>query len=209
MTDHRVVLVHGLWWGPWCMRLLEKRLQRSGLQTAAFGYPTLGEDFNANARSLAAFVRSLDADAVDLVGHSLGGLVILRMLNACDELPPGRVVLLGSPVHGSSVGRRVARVRPLRPLVGQAKSALDVGFSQAPVGRDTGVIAGSRSVGIGRLFGPLERPNDGTVTVAECRLDGAAECLLPVTHTGLLSASSVAEAAAKFLRCGRFPDQHA
>ncbi|RFF29053.1 alpha/beta fold hydrolase [Wenzhouxiangella sediminis] len=200
-----VVLVHGLWWGPWSMGLLGRRLGRRGLETCAFGYPTIRRGLQDNAAALREFIDTLDAERVDLVGHSLGGLVILRMLDEYADLPPGRVVLLGSPVHGSAVGRRVADRGLFRPLVGRARTALENGFSHAPAGRETGVVAGSRSVGVGRIFGPLDGPNDGTVTVAECRLDGASECILPVTHTGLVTAPSVARAVSDFLLEGDFP----
>ncbi len=43
------------------------------------------------------------------VGHSLGGLVILRMLERDAALPPGRVVLLGTPYGDSHAGRALAR----------------------------------------------------------------------------------------------------
>lgn len=205
MSSRTIVLVHGLWWGPWSMGLLGRRLGRQGLETAAFGYPTIRRDLRGNAAALREFVARLESERVDLVGHSLGGLVILRMLDEYADLPPGRVVLLGSPVHGSAVGRRVADRSLFRPLVGRARTALENGFSHAPAGRETGVVAGSRSVGVGRIFGPLDGPNDGTVTVAECRLDGASECILPVTHTGLVTAPSVARAVSGFLLEGNFP----
>jgi len=204
MKARQVVLVHGLWWGPWSMGLLGRRLERRGLATRAFGYPTIRRGLSANAAALRAFVLKLGDNQVDLVGHSLGGLVILRMLDEYADLPPGRVVLLGSPVNGSAVSRRVADRRIFRPLVGQAKSALENGFSHAPAGRETGIIAGKRSIGVGRIVGGLDEPNDGTVSLAECRLDGAQQCILPVTHTGLVTAPSVVRAMAEFLESGRF-----
>lgn len=194
-----VVLVHGLWWGPWSMGLVGRRLRREGFETHAFGYSTIRRSLPANAAALREFISGLDSERVDLVGHSLGGLVILRMLDEFRDLPPGRVVLLGSPVHGSAVAARVAEKRVFRPLVGQARQALEAGFSQAPADRDTLVIAGTRSVGVGRIFGPLDGPDDGTVTVSECRLPGAEQLELPVTHTGLVTAPSVAREVARFL----------
>ncbi len=186
------------------MSLIGRRLRRSGFGVHAFGYPTMRRSLPANAAALRDFVAGLDTDRVDLVGHSLGGLVILRMLDEYSAVPPGRVVLLGSPVNGSEVGRKVADRRLFKPLVGQARSALENGFSHAPPGRETGVIAGNRSIGVGRIVGGLEGPNDGTVSVSECRLEGAAECILPVTHTGLVTAPSVSRAVVSFLESGSF-----
>jgi len=203
-----VVLVHGLWYGPVSLALLGRRLRKAGHEVHCFGYPTLRQSLPANARALRDFIRSLDVDRCDLVGHSLGGLVILRMLDEYGDIPPGRVVLLGSPVRGSAVARRVAGKRVLRPLVGQARAALAAGFDRAPPGRETGVIAGERSVGVGRLFGGLSGPDDGTVAVDECRLPGADLITLPVTHTGLVAARSVADAVSVFLQSGRFGHDH-
>lgn len=203
--SRNVVLVHGLWYGPVAMGLLARRLGRGGLECHRFGYPTLRRSLPANARSLHEFARDLDGETLDFVGHSLGGLVILRMLDEFGAgLPPGRLVLLGTPVNGSGVARRVAGMRGLRVLVGQAKTALDQGFRYAPAGRETGVIAGTGGVGIGVVFNRLERPHDGTVSVAETHLEGAGRLTLPVTHTGLVTSRRVAEATGRFLQTGHF-----
>jgi hypothetical protein len=71
--------------------------------------------------------------------------------------------------------------------------------------RDLGVIAGDRAFGMGRLIGPLPKPNDGTVTVAETRLPGATDhIVLPVTHLSMLWSGDVAEQVIAFLRDGHF-----
>ncbi len=200
-----VVLVHGLWYGPVSLALMARRLEARGFRTHSFSYPTLGQTVVSNARALFDFARDLDLARLDLVGHSLGGLVILRMLDEWRGLPPGRVVLLGSPVRGSATASKVVQKPWTRPLVGQARSALEYGFAHAPAGRETGVIAGTRPVGLGRMFERLEPPHDGTIAVAETRLPGAADQLeLPVSHTGLVLASGVVDAVETFLRHGRF-----
>jgi hypothetical protein len=69
------------------------------------------------------------------------------------------------------------------------------------------VLAGTRGVGLGRLFPGLERPNDGVVSVREARLPGAAAFrTLHVSHTGLIFSARVAELVAGFLAQGAFPD---
>lgn len=206
VAQHPVVLVHGLWYGRAGLVLLDRRLQKAGFPVRRFSYPALRQSLSADARALRDFIIQNDCDQLSLVGHSLGGLVILRMLDEYAGIPPGRVVLLGSPVRGSRVARRAGARRLFRPLIGPVRPELEAGFSQAPAGRETAVIAGSRSFGLGRLFGSLDTPDDGTVSLSECRLDNARVCVFPVTHTGLVTAPGVARAVAGFLATGRFPD---
>lgn len=203
--SQRVVLVHGLWYGRLGLSLLRRRLGRGGFECHSFSYPTLRRTLAGNARALFEFARLLDGEQLDFVGHSLGGLVILRMFDEFGGLPPGRVVLLGSPVRGSAVAGEAVDRPVIRSLVGRARSALEYGFDAAPPGRETGVIIGTGHLGVGRLIGNLQQPSDGVVAVDECRLDGATdELIVSVTHTGLVTSSRVADAVGRFLETGRF-----
>jgi hypothetical protein len=75
-----------------------------------------------------------------------------------------------------------------------------------PAGRDLGVVAGTLPLGFGRALCDLPEPHDGTVAAAETEVDGATDrWLVPVSHTGLLFSSVVAQGVARFLRSGRFP----
>lgn len=204
----RVVLVHGLWYGPVSMSLLAIRLEGMGFECHRFGYPTLSRSVSENALALRDFCIELGAEQLDLVGHSLGGIVILRMLDELGGLPPGRIVLLGSPARGSSVASRLVEIKAARPFIGQSRSALERGFSHAPTGYETGVIAGTRGVGLGRIIENLEPPHDGTIGVAETRLDDARDTLeMVVSHTGLVLSAEVAKAVADFLQHGSFESQ--
>lgn len=74
-----------------------------------------------------------------------------------------------------------------------------------PAGREIGIIAGSRSFGTGRFFGHLSAPNDGTVTVGETFLAGAANHLvLPVSHIAMLWSPAVIRQVRWFLADGKF-----
>jgi len=71
--------------------------------------------------------------------------------------------------------------------------------------RPLGIIAGTADVGLGRLLLSFEEASDGTVTVAETRIEGASGHLcLPVTHSTLLLSARVARATADFLEHGTF-----
>ena len=72
-------------------------------------------------------------------------------------------------------------------------------------GRDLGVIAGDLGVGLGKLLGRMEAPNDGTVWVRETELPGATDRLrVAVSHSGMVFSQAVARQTAAFLRDGRF-----
>lgn len=200
-----VMLVHGLWFGPSSTWLLARRLRRAGFDTLSFGYGTFRRDLTQHARRLAERLLAFPPGArVHLVGHSLGGLVILRMLDEYRNLPPGRVVCLGTPVRGSAVARRLASNRLTAAFLGRSRETLQSGFEHLPADREVGLIAGTLGVGAGRIIQGLDSPNDGTVAVSETRLDAAAHHTLPVSHTGLILSRAVARAVAAFLRHGRF-----
>jgi len=209
-----VVFVHGLWMTGHESILMRRELKRLlNAEAMVFSYRSVADDVGANAAALAAFLRTVESEQIHLVGHSLGGLVILRFLEdeAARELgpalPPGRAVLMGSPLQGIAVARSLSRFPLLRAALGRSI----VGEAQTPSARrwhgarDVGVIAGNVSLGFGRLFADLPEPNDGTVAVEETRLDGAADhIVLPVSHTGMVFSPVVAQQTAEFLQRGRF-----
>jgi pimeloyl-ACP methyl ester carboxylesterase len=199
------VLVHGLWFGCWAMGRVARGLREAGQQTRCFDYPSTRGDVSEHAAALSRFARRSSAERLNFVGHSLGGLVILRMLAAADDLPPGRAVLLGSPLRGSVVARKTARWPGSRTLLGASRAALDDGFDTVPAGREIGMIAGSRAIGLGWVAGGVGGPGDGTVAVAETRADGLTDhCILPVSHSGLVISRTVIRQTVSFLNTGRF-----
>lgn len=204
-----VVLVHGLWMSGFQLGLLKRRIEERGnFRATEFSYPSLTGSMSDHARSLLDFAQSQKARRLHFVGHSLGGLVILRALQLTDDLPPGRAVLLGTPLQGSKAARGVARFLPFgKALLGAAvhEECIDYSPREWSGRRDVGVIAGSMGMGLGRLFAQLDTDHDGTVTVEETQLPGAKDhIVLETSHTGMLFSAGVAEQAAHFLRAGRF-----
>jgi pimeloyl-ACP methyl ester carboxylesterase len=200
-----VVLVHGLWFGAWSLRLLARRLRQAGFAPRRFRYRTTRGGIDAHAYALRQFIGCEGYPELHIVAHSLGGLVTLKMLADNADLPPGRVVLLGSPLRGSAIARKTNAIPGGNRLLGAARPQLESGYARLVAGRDIGMIAGSRSFGLGLLLGGLGEPGDGTVAIAETRVDGLRQHLvLPVTHTGMLFSKVVVQEAAHFLRMGSF-----
>ncbi len=200
-----IVLVHGLWNRGWTMAAMAKRLRARGHHVSVFSYPTRADDLDGHADDLHGFVLENRAEELHLVGHSMGGLVILNMLSRYEDLPPGRVVLMGTPVRGSRVVKRLAKLPGQKYLFGKARDNLLQGFSVAPAGRETGMIRGTRSFGLGQIAGKQSEPNDGSIGVSETQLEGLKDSVeLEVAHTEMLVSAEVVEQAEQFLLSGVF-----
>ena len=226
MTTDGVLLLHGIARTSWAMRPLVRPLEADGYSCLALENPPRKMDL----AGLAEFVETAAAPwaagingRVHLVGFSLGGLVsrvLLARHVARQSSPPttepsmrlGRTVLLAPPNNGREIADALAGLRLYRRLYGPAGGQLGTRrdaataamYGSAPVGMEVGVIAGTRSLDpIGWLF--LPKPNDGKVSLASTRLDGAADHLvLPATHTFIASNPAVIRATQRFLRSGRF-----
>lgn len=202
-----VILLHGLWMGEFELAGLKRRLQGFGFDCRTFGYPSVAGTMADHVAGLRQLVQRTSAQTLHFVGHSLGGIVVLKVLEQTDDLPPGRAVLLGSPLQGCTAARGFARLPLARALLGHAvaEDVMECGPRVWSGRRDVGVIAGAVGLGLGRLFADLSADHDGSVLVEETRLPGAADhIVLPVSHTGMVFSSAVAVQTAHFLEHGTF-----
>jgi len=209
MANALVVLVHGLWMSGFQLRPLRRRIEtQSTYRGVPFSYPSVKGSMADHVRSLIDFTRTHRVDEMHFVGHSLGSLVILRALQLTDDLPPGRVVLLGPPCQGSVAARGVAQRVPFgRVLLGGAihEECIECSPREWSGRREVGIIAGSLGMGLGRLFADLNADHDGTVLVEETKLPGAKDhIVLNTSHTSMLFSPEVAQQAVTFLRAGQF-----
>ena len=181
-------------------------LARRGFAVRTFSYPSVRQGLAANTAALDHFVTSLDALRIHLVGHSLGGLLVLNALSRHRDPRLGRAVLMGAPCCGSHCARTLARGLRLSAIVG--RSMLDWAPQDVPRIPDdfeVGVISGDRSVGTGRFLPGLPKPNDGIVAVEETRLAQATDSItLHVAHSEMLFSTACIDQIVAFLRSGRF-----
>jgi len=205
-----VILLAGLWMPGAVMRPLARRLHGSGFATRIFGYDSMRSELTANARRLAHFVAAQPAASLDLVGHSLGAVLIMRMLEVAPDARIRRAVLLAPPYRDSYAGRVLGRHAPGRVLLGRGVPEWLAGArghaGSGASGVQIGVVAGTRRFGLGSLvIAGMPRPNDGVVTVEETRVHGMRDhIVLPVTHSGMLFSAAVARRVCEFLRDGAF-----
>lgn len=209
-----VMTIHGLWMTGVETAFMRRRLRdRFGYATSTFHYRTVRATLSENAARLRECIVERFPDArvpLHLVGHSLGGLVVFKMLSEWPDAPPGRIVCLGSPLNGSAAAERIAMLPGGGSLLGKSirEGVLERAAAEWATGlrgRDVGAIAGTMGFGLGRLVTELPQPNDGTVTVDETRWAGLKDHLtVAASHTGLILSREVADQVASFFATGHF-----
>ena len=197
----RVVLAPGLWMPAAAMTLLSARLQSRGYEVHVFAYSGRSP-YEANVEALARFAR----EKALFVGHSLGGVLIMDMLNRHPEVQAAAVVLLGAPVRGCLAGRRLGRARLGRWMLGACRAIWEERAAGWTRGTPLGVVAGTLPLGLGRaLGGGLPGPNDGVVCVEETTVDGmTGRALVRQGHSMLILSGQVCALVDRFLASGRF-----
>jgi pimeloyl-ACP methyl ester carboxylesterase len=105
------VLVHGAWHGAWCWEKVVPLLETAGHKVHTLDLPGLGNDKTAIVDvSLAAYtsavvdlINGID-EAVVLVGHSMGGMVITQAAERIPEKIATLIYLTAfSPKHGETL----------------------------------------------------------------------------------------------------------
>jgi pimeloyl-ACP methyl ester carboxylesterase len=204
--DQVTELVHGLWMQGPLMRVMGKMLESRGFRTKAISYNFLSRTPIENAQHLYDEIGLLGAKKINLVGHSLGGIVILHLLHRFSDLQIDKVVLIGSPVKGSSVAKRVHDVPLLRPLLGRSvEGGLLGGAPVFALNRPLGIITGNGKLGLSALLYPSGEESDGVVRECETILENATDRIsLPLSHSAMIFSRQCTEYVAQFLSTGRF-----
>ncbi len=211
-TPHATLLLHGLGRTGISMRPLATALRKQGHATLAptYGlYSSLPAILDAIDARLTAF-REAHPGPLDIVTHSLGGLIARALITRRRPQGLARVVMLAPPNCGSPLADLVTRFGLEKVILGQVGGQLRTGRTEAderilgPVDYPLGIIAGNKP------YDPvlpmlLPKPNDGKVTVAGTKVDGMADhIVLPVSHTLMLLDAQVIAQTLAFLETGHF-----
>lgn len=209
MNDPRalpVIIVHGLWVHGLVMEYLAHQLKEDGFDAHTWSYPTMRQTLSENADHLAEYCKSLGLQRLNLVAHSMGGLVAMKMLERTPAIHCERLVLIGTPYTDSAAARRLSQFPGGDWLLGRSiREWLDEPRPRLQA-RQAGVIAGTRGFGLGALIGAdLPQPHDGVVAVEETAVPGITEHIeVHVGHTEMLFSSEVSLQCCAFLRHGCF-----
>src|SRR4029453_4470414 len=152
----QLVLAPGLWMPGAAMGILGARLSRHGYRVRTFGYRGRAP-YESNLEALARFA---DGETF-FVGHSLGGVLILDMLNRHPEIQAQGAVLLVAPVRGCLAGRRFGGASVGRWMMGPCRALWEERPARWSRRAPLGVVAGTTPFGLGRMVsGRLPGLND-------------------------------------------------
>lgn len=206
------LLVHGLAETPLIFAPLDIALRQAGSAVDFITYPSTLEPPEAlvSRYIVPGLARHGDVSRLDIVTHSLGGILVHAALQRMRPANLGRVVMTAPGFCGSEA-LEVYRHNPVHRLLygpaGYYSGTGPDGFASGqPKAADyeLGVVAGSLSSDpIANLFVPW--PHDGKISVPRTRIDGMADhIVLPLPHDFLCNAPAAVLQIMSFLREGRF-----
>jgi triacylglycerol lipase len=212
-----VVLLHGLGRTHRSMAPLRRYVEGLGYETWSRTYPSRRQSLGALAGEVAEWIRR-DLGPRPLIGvtHSMGGILIRYMR---EHLAWRGVLMLAPPNQGSVVAAQLAGKPFFRWVYGPAVSELGDGSAWPPPPEPFAVVAGTRGPSWGNLPSwlirgmrllPVDEAHDGTVRVAETRLDGMVGFAeVEASHTFLMNHPATRELVRRFLATGCFDEGRA
>ncbi len=194
------------------LRVIGNRLKKKGWEVIYWDYFSVFSSFDQNVDGLHRLWQKHMSDSTHLLGHSLGGLLVLAMMNKYRLTHLPRTVLMGSPVNGSAVVKKMLLSRLGRFVLGKSAQPLLSGVSvdnhngeNSAAQNKIGVIIGSKEIGIGHLIQQLPKPHDGVVAFEEAKMETAEDqIVLPVTHASMLISRKIPEVIDRYLSTGVF-----
>ncbi len=208
MEGRAVIVIHGIVRSSKSFDALRKALLEDDCTVVGFDYPSTRVTIEESAEYLHHVIESLEGiDQIDLVVHSMGGLIVRTYLAKHSDPRLHRMVMLGVPNLGANMAN-IVQMNPLFRLVfGPAGQQLIVdpeGFiAELPTPEfEFAVIAGAKGTDGG--WNPLlEGDDDGTVEVSNTRLPGAVDFMtVESLHSFLMGHEEVIAATVRFLRSG-------
>lgn len=206
-SRHLVLLVHGILRSTGTFSALEEALIEAGFDAVAISYPSSRSTIEEHAEGLAQLLdRQEGSETVSFVTHSMGGLVVRHLLAReaawQRRIEVRRVVMIAPPNQGSAIARLLEDIPAYRLVYGAAGQQLTPETAARIPALDYpfAIVAGGKGDDGG--FNPLlPGDDDGTLRVAETRLEGATDFLVvPEIHALISNHRETIRATINFLK---------
>jgi pimeloyl-ACP methyl ester carboxylesterase len=205
-----VLLIHGFFRTERDMFPMKSFLRAKQLNAITIGLPTTFTSVEQCTKLLIEKLHrlSLRHGKIHLVGHSMGGLVLLNLLSRAALPNYGRCVLIGTPVNGSELAdiaydlspRLTCLIKGLASLRTKAVTGIDNRIVEK---YELGVIAGGRKNILSRFF--FDKDNDGRVSIESTKFKGMRDFIeLPYGHTRIHHKKMTSELVMNFIHTGSF-----
>lgn len=209
MQGKAALLIHGLIRSSKSFEKMQASLREAGYTVVVFDYPSTRAEIKVAAGYLREVIASLKGiEQIDIVTHSMGGIVVREYLQHDPDERIHRLVMVGTPNLGAHIAQTFKRNIAFRLIFGPGGQQLAINsryVDSLPIPDfEFGIIAGSRGKPGG--FNPLlPGDDDGVVSVASTRLPGASDFLeVTCLHTFLLRDQNTIDAVLRFFEAGEF-----
>lgn len=209
-----VVLVPGIVGGIGSMKVIANALHQKGYQVIPFDCSMRKYSIQVIAmKFLHGFISRHCLDSkkkIHFVTHSLGGIVVRRMLQEYHSLKTGKVVMIAPPNHGAEMVSAFDNILLRKLFLGVPGRQINIDSKSYVHGLeqksryDLGIISGSRSMNPLSFF-LIKDKNDGFVSVDRTKSEGMKDhVILQTSHHGLLVDGRAVKKTLSFLSRGEF-----
>ena len=206
------IVLHGLVRSSASMNKMAQALQQNGYDVCNIQYPSRKHSIKKLAVN---FVKPeikqclvTEEDAIDIVTHSMGG-IIARQLAQATDIKINRVVMLSPPNRGSELVDKLKIVPFFKFINGEAGLSLGTDANSVPntlgeANFEAGIITGNKS--LNPLYSYLiPGADDGKVSVASAKLLGMQDfSIVPYSHSFIMNNDVVIQKTLNFLQYGKF-----